>query len=137
MGFYAKKAKRISTFYWIIGAVVVGIGCALSVWFDEPLHLARSGSVVVVIALTVAYYEFSFDLIKPMVVSAGINTAEQRLDANMEQLRSDREFTREEAMPVKKRFLSTEFGLGILGTLVWGFGDTIMTLLNVGEHVCE
>ena len=122
-------------------AFSVLLGMVAAACLSDGDHLARSGSVLVVIALLLAASQ-----LKTKVESA-VGFVEQQLegmgsgggsvhidnDASSEESRELWEKTKKEVLrdvsekvdAIIKRILRVELWLALIGTLIWGFGDLL------------
>ncbi|HCG7163509.1 TPA: hypothetical protein NJ349_004694 [Vibrio parahaemolyticus] len=143
-----KLPLRIKLMVWFLALSIMGIGAYLSHLERDWMLFARSGSLVVVVSLSLAAFGFGQKFINSVVkmvepvalkivamqvskrpylygVQAGLK--DEELAAIIEKVTRERITSINTIMHKRlaQSVQKTEFVIAALGTLVWGFGDLI------------
>jgi len=103
--------------------VIFGTGACLSIATCDGHWLTRSGAVIVVIALAMALVQFRHpEPLRLLDVAVATNNWRQQSLHEQRQAALDRHRDAQVA-EVREQFMTAEFALALVGTLIWGFGD--------------
>jgi hypothetical protein len=143
-----KLPLRIKLMIWFFALSIMGVGAYLSHLENDWMLFARSGSLVVVVSLSLAVFGFGqkfissvVDMIEPIALEIvtmqvskrsylyGVRSGlkDEELAEIVEKITRER-IDRINAIMHKRLSQSvhkTEFFVAGLGTLVWGFGDLV------------
>ena len=148
-----KVPRHYKALAWIVVIVILVVGTYLSFHHANWMWLARFGSLIAIISLLIeasgliqSYIdrvikvsaELTFDIVKMQVIRLphmyGLSGDESEIEidqiAKKEHSRriSDINFVMEKSISSDIR--KTEFLIGSLGTIVWGFGDLLGKLFG-------
>ncbi|MFQ1998133.1 hypothetical protein ACK35E_12160 [Aeromonas veronii] len=142
-----RKYNKLSNLLILIASVVFAIGLIAGFVFDG-MYFARSGAVIVLVAVWYAYFDFNGKLVD---LEHGMNHLADSQELTLIDYFMRDGKSREEAkyfydavrkvvdqkvpniiQPQNKKFGIVEVVIATIGTLVWGFGDFINQLPCTG-----